>query len=155
MTAPLGTTTAVGQHSASVVDLAPGDQGYGLTIVPVTGGVLDPCDHHSAEVSIPPGIDGVLTYLDGLAEHGITANPTDDVSIGGIVGRSVAIETDACFGGMSWFHQGRFATGGPSGSRVTLIEPRPGTILAVIASPEVLAQPEWLDALLASIDVLD
>ena len=156
LTAPPGAATGVGSHNDTNVAVGPDDEGFGLTIFPVTEGVLDPCDRHGAAVSMGPGVEGVLAYLGSLADHGVTTTPAEDVTIAGEPRRSVTFTVDPSCGDAAYlFEQGGYAMGGSSGTRVTLFEPRPGTILAVLASPEALAEDDWLQSVLASIEFLD
>jgi hypothetical protein len=60
-----------------------------------------------------------------------------------------------CDRGLALFSRNGRAFTVQDGAMVTLVEPRPGKVVAAIVSREPGVDPAWSDALLGSIDFLD
>jgi hypothetical protein len=148
----------VSSYSERRVSVGVVDGAAEITILSVVGGALEPCERHGAQTALGPGIEGVLSFLARREEDGVVATPAEDVSIDGLTGPSVTVDlagaTD-CAGFIHLFHDGRSSTGVPAGSRITLIEPVPDRVVAIVIPPETLADPASFEPVLDSIDFLE
>jgi hypothetical protein len=155
LTVPAGGLLAQ-SHSADTVAVSDDPEGRFLTIVPVVAGAADPCDRFTAGAPLEPGLAAAVAYLEGLGDLGATVERQPEVAIGDRPGPTFRLTGPAsCEGRFAVFARNGRALTVPDGASVTLVEPRPGAVVAIIVGADPGGDPAWVSALLGSIDFVD
>jgi hypothetical protein len=125
--------------------------------VPTTG-VADPCSAWLAKlVPLDRTIDGIVAYIDGLADFGIRRTEATETTFAGLPGVTFDVTVaDAACGGGVLFRSGPGAAFGTIGSpaRLTVLQHPDGPVIVVVVGRLGAADPvsaAWADELAASI----
>jgi hypothetical protein len=143
------------RHDAEAVSVSESADGGFVQVVPASSGAADPCDRFSPAEAIPPGLDAAIAFVEGRASVGVGVERLPDVTVGDLAGPTFRLTgSTSCDRGVGLFSHGGRALMVQDGGTVTLIEPRPGQVVAIIVSPPG-PDPAWLEDLLHSIDFVD
>jgi hypothetical protein len=129
----------VDTQSDTAVGLSAGPEGPYVSVYAIDGVPTEVCDHRSDGTDLAPGTEAALEHLRSLEDRGLLVTATEPIEIDGhlAVRVSAAIPSgQAGCGrrGLSVFKAGEQSVSVTPTSRLTLVEPAPGQVVAIIDS---------------------